>query len=76
MRQVLNSLHVNPDTTFHIFDHIMKPILLYASEIWGNSSAPKNKPKNPKRTEDSKVTNTSCQNEPFIKMKYQPYMTK
>jgi hypothetical protein len=29
------SLYPMPKTSLHIFDHTVKPILLYCSEIWG-----------------------------------------
>jgi hypothetical protein len=29
------SLYLMPKTSLHIFDHTVKPILLYCSEIWG-----------------------------------------
>ena len=28
-------LHQNVDTVLHLFDHIVKPVLLYGGEIWG-----------------------------------------
>ena len=28
-------LHKNVDTILHLFDHMVKPVLLYGSEIWG-----------------------------------------
>ena len=28
-------LHQNVDTVFHLFDHTVKPVLLYGSAIWG-----------------------------------------
>ena len=35
MMQMLNAEETNAKTIFHIFDHTIKPILLYSSEIWG-----------------------------------------
>jgi hypothetical protein len=31
----LNIVKLMPKTSLHIFDHTVKPILLYCSEIWG-----------------------------------------
>ena len=35
LRKSFEDLHDNVDTILHIFDHTIKPILLYSSEIWG-----------------------------------------
>lgn len=35
MVKMLSTEHSTPNTTMHLFDHTVKPILLYASEIWG-----------------------------------------
>ena len=30
-----DDLHKNVDTILHLFDHTVKPVLLYGSELWG-----------------------------------------
>jgi exonuclease III len=35
LSKILATEHSASNTTFHLFDHTIKPILLYASEIWG-----------------------------------------
>ena len=34
-KSIFGDLSPNMDTSLHIFDHRVKPILLYGSEIWG-----------------------------------------
>ena len=35
LKKDLLSLNPNIRTSMHVFDHTMKPILLYGSDIWG-----------------------------------------
>ena len=35
LKSIFGDLSPNIDTSLHIFDHTVKPILLYGSEIWG-----------------------------------------
>ena len=36
LRKSFGDLHQNVDTMLHLFDHTVKPVLLYSSEIWGS----------------------------------------
>lgn len=50
MSKMISSEHINTNTIIHLFDHMVKPIILYASEIWGtfdtNLRRVKNNPEN------------------------------
>ena len=35
LSKCFGDLHQNVDTILHLFDHTVKPVLLYGSEIWG-----------------------------------------
>jgi hypothetical protein len=40
LRKSLSDISPNIKTCLHIFDHTLKPILLYGSEIWGAHTLP------------------------------------
>ena len=40
MRKSFSDISPNIKTCLHIFDHTLKPILLYGSEIWGAHTLP------------------------------------
>lgn len=58
-----NFISLNPDvkTTIHIFDHTIKPILLYASEIWGCFNPFTKKNSTPNCTIDKIYSNLFCE---------------
>ena len=41
LKSILGEMTLNVDTSLHIFDHTIKPILLYDCEIWGSIVPPK-----------------------------------
>ena len=41
LKSIFGELTPNVDTSLHIFDHTIKPILLYGCEIWGSIVPPK-----------------------------------
>ena len=62
LQKYLLSLNPDIDTSIHVFDHTIKPILLYGSEIWGSFNTQTAKFKNDRQiTLDHIFNNLMCE---------------